>query len=343
MNKHQIFALNVLWVIVVIGSLSSLADNSTLENSSVIENSSVLPIMNETVPVIEEPVSIVENLTKNITEQVFVPVESFEVVSITPKAAEKGDVLVTISVKNTGNVELKNLIPIVIGRGFATYNAVPLKSLAVNATGKLIVNGRFADTGTILLTMRIGDELFYDSINITVPQAEIDLEKQKDDAEKKRLADEKAKQDLLDSYDKQLANLTEEYNALDERYISIKEDYDVSEITLTDLKKMIMAAQAAVASGNVDQAKINMIQATTEYKDQKNKIENAKKRPLLAKIKDNIVIISAIAGAFITLLTLYEILKKKKDSLYERIKEVKVSDDTKIVVEQKKSSRKKKK
>ena len=59
----------------------------------------------------------------------------------------------------------------------------------------------------------------------------------------------------------------------------------------------------------------------------------------MKKIKDNIIVISSIAGAIITLFALYELLKKKKEGLYQKIKEIKINKDTTIVVQKKKKGK----
>ena len=49
--------------------------------------------------------------------------------------------------------------------------------------------------------------------------------------------------------------------------------------------------------------------------------------------KDKALIISTIVGAILASFALYELLKRKKDELYHKVKEVKIDKSTKLTVE----------
>ncbi|MBW2963863.1 hypothetical protein KY363_00235 [Candidatus Woesearchaeota archaeon] len=264
-------------------------------------------------------------------------VESFDVVNVTPDKSLKGDVILSIDVQNTGNTEIKNLLPVVVAKGFSTYDTVPIKKLLPGETKTAMVSGTFDTAGEILLNIKIQDEIFHDRITITQPKAAANATD--DSAEKAR---EKAKQDALRTISAELDQLKTDFTALEQQLSDMSSDYYTSDVDLTDLRKLLMNAQSSLLAGEPDKANISTILAQNEYKDQLDTLSRAKKRPFISKVKDNALLISAIAGALIASFTLWEVLKKKKEGLYQKIKEVKINKDTKIVVQKRKPRRKKK-
>jgi len=55
-------------------------------------------------------------------------------------------------------------------------------------------------------------------------------------------------------------------------------------------------------------------------------MSNLSKVSLAAKLKDNAVLFSTLAGAIITFFTLYELLKRKKENIKEKIKSIQIKD-----------------
>ena len=123
------------------------------------------------------------------------------------------------------------------------------------------------------------------------------------------------------------------------------ENYDVSSVNLDDLKKLVRDAEAALIKGDSEQGEVSFTLALDEYKNQKIKIEEAKKikKSFTQILRENALLISTFAGSLIALFTLIEILKKKKESLYQKIKEVRVDKNTRIVVEKKQNDKQSKK
>ncbi|MDO8642288.1 MAG: hypothetical protein Q7R76_01705 [Candidatus Woesearchaeota archaeon] len=238
----------------------------------------------------------------------------FELVNVTPDDAQTGDVLLKIMIKNSGNTKLENLVPVVVARGFSTYDTIPLKSLTPFRVGELFVSGHIADAGDILLTIKINDKIFYDTIKV--------IEKESVSAQE-RLATEVAREKEIGNFTAQVAALKTNYDALEQEVREKKKGYDLSDIKLDDLKKYLLAADAAAVNRDLEKLKTNVIQARGEYVDQKERLAAAQKKSFMSVIRDNIIFISAIAGGIVTIFAGYELLKKKQQGIVEKIKEIK--------------------
>lgn len=340
--EYTAFTILILALILSGMVLAQEAGNTTNETTSgdditLEDNSTTYAETEQATEVTSE-----ENITyTNDTEQIPLPVqisyvESFEVVNVTPDKALKGDVILNIDIQNTGNVELKNLLPVVVAKGFSTYDTVPIKKLSPGDTKTAMVSGTFDTAGEILISIKLQDEMFHDKITITQLQAAAINNSAADDAR------EKAKQAALKTISSDLDALKTEFTALEQQLSDMSSDYYTSDVDLTDLRKLVMSAQSSLLAGEPDKANISTILAQREYKDQLDTLSRAKKRPFISKLKDNALLISAIAGAVIASFTLWEVLKKKKEGLYQKIREIKVNKDTKIVVQKRKPRRKKK-
>ena len=100
---------------------------------------------------------------------------------------------------------------------------------------------------------------------------------------------------------------------------------------MTDLKKYLRDSRFSLTTGDVDRSRASISQALKEFEYEKNKLENAKplKQNLVEKFRGNLVLISSMAAAIITLFTFYELLKKKKESITKKITEVKITFEKK--------------
>ncbi|MBU0461770.1 MAG: hypothetical protein KJ574_04250, partial [Nanoarchaeota archaeon] len=256
----------------------------------------------------------------------------FELANITPRKTNKGEVLFSIQVKNTGTVQLKNLIPLIVGRGFSSYDVMPITTLNPGQTGTAMVAGQLSEAGEILLTIRINEKIFYDKVTVDVPTTTVDPEELK--------AQEEAKKTALEVLQQQLDDFKARYESLEAQLRSKKVDYDTSDVKLDDLKKYLMSAESTLLTSDVEKTNISLLLAEREFEDQNEKLANASKKPFLARIKDNVVIISAIAGAIITIFAFIELIKKQKQGLSQKIKEFKVNKDIKITVTKEKDKTK---
>jgi hypothetical protein len=255
-----------------------------------------------------------------------------------PNQFKVGDAQFNIQVQNTGNVELKNLIAVVSGKGFSTYDVIPIDRLKAEEKSYIIVMGNFKDAGEISLSIRINDKVFSKKVSVSDPNAaaiqeNITQTKEKEEADKKEL-------EVLAN---QLNELVSKYKILEKELENKTENkYDVTNIKLDDLKEFLRNAQSSIIQKDIDQSKVGIALAQSEYEDLNGKLSDADiiKTSISSLLKDNAVLISTIAGSIIASFSLFELLKKKKDHLYETIKEIKINKDTKVVVEKKHRSKK---
>jgi hypothetical protein len=229
---------------------------------------------------------------------------TIEIRNFFPTSISIGDIQLNINVKNIGSSELTNLGAFISGDGFSSYDVVMVDSLLPGEKSYIIVNGNFKKSGNINLTIKINQEIFYKTVSVLDSSINISL-KNKEFGE----------------------NISNEFGVLKNNYailesaVSTKkiEGYDVSGISLVDLKGLIRDAQAFILEENFIKAQVKINLAIDEHDSLKLKLENVKKISLSAKLKDNSVLFSTIAGAIITFFTLYELLKKKKENLKETI------------------------
>jgi hypothetical protein len=226
-----------------------------------------------------------------------------------PKQFKVGDVQFNIQLMNNGDYEINNLIAVVSGRGYSTYDVFPIESLGSGEKDYIFINGNFKETGNITLTIRIRGDIFYQNVSV-VSDENLD-EKQK--------ADEQRKEILL-NLSNDLQDLEQKYNSLEDE-ISNKSDnnYDVSKVNLDDLKKILRDAQLDILTESIGEARINLNLGQQEYSDQKNSLDRASKIPLIQRTKDYAVVFSAIAGALIMFFTLSELLRRQGESVFSAV------------------------
>jgi hypothetical protein len=271
----------------------ALAENETLNDSV---------IMNET------NVSISLNETINVTN---VSTASIAIKNFLPMETKKGDVQLSINVQNLKSETINEVYAYVSGDGFSSYSVVPIDSLKPDEKSYILVSGNFKKAGSINLTIKVNQETFYQVVNVLDDSASSSV------------------------YNAELAsNLSKELSALKNDYAELESDvqtkksegYDVSGVVLSDLKVMLRDAQANLLSENLIQTKVKIDLAREEYLSQSVKMNNLSKISLAAKLKDNAVLFSTLAGAIITFFTLYELLKRKKEHLHEKIKSINIKD-----------------
>jgi hypothetical protein len=262
--------------------------------------------------------SIVLNETANLSindslsfNQIIVPNKSVDIKGFFPSSVKVGDVQLNINVQNLGDTELTSLGAFVSGDGFSTYDMIPIDSLKSGEKSYILVSGNFKKAGEINLTIRINQDVFYRVVNVTDSSA------------------------VLAQMNKDLEDrVTADYNILKQNYSDLEsavklkksQGYDVSGVGLTDLKSFLRSAQENILAKNFNEAAIKIGLAQDEYNSQVSNLDGVKKISLGQKLKENAVLFSTLAGAIITFFTLYELLKRKKEHLSEKIKSIKVKD-----------------
>lgn len=264
----------------------------------------------------EEPAVTVEEPGVTPPPEEIPEIVDFKLINFTPTETKQGDAMLSIDVENTGNTPLSNLIPVIVARGFSTYDVVPINDLGPGELGTAFVSGNFNQAGGILLTIKINDKLFYKQIEVESLQALPDTEKIK--------AEEEAKQKALNDSKAKLEDLRQKYEMLENESSRKKNSYDLSQVNLENLKRYMMDAESSLISEDAKKAEISLALGFTEYADQKYRLSNAAKKPFLQKIKDNLVLISGIAAAIITLFSFYELMKNKHKTIYKKVTEIKI-------------------
>jgi len=284
--------LTILFLCLVFMFNFVFAENVTVNDSLIVNES----IQNET------------NLTTNVSN---ISTVSVAIRHFLPAEAKKGDVQLSINVQNLKSEVISNVYAYVSGDGFSSYSVVPIDSLKPEEKSYILVSGNFKKAGNINLTIKINEETFYQVVNVLDDSAGAVA----------------YNTELALNLSKEIAILKNNYSALElEIQTKKKEGFDVSGVVLSDLKVILRDAQANLLSENLIQARVKLDLAQEEYLAQSVKMKSLSKVSLAAKLKDNAVLFSTLAGAIITFFTLYELLKRKKEHLKETIKSIHVKD-----------------
>ncbi|VVB80015.1 Uncharacterised protein [uncultured archaeon] len=294
----------IRFIIVAFALMFFFASVYALENDSIVMNNTSNSTVND---------SISANQTNQTTPIVTaVQQRTVDIKGFFPSNVKIGDAQLNINVQNLGDTELTSLGAFVSGEGFSTYDMIPIDSLKSQEKSYILVSGNFRKAGEINLTIRINQEVFYRTVNATDSSAVL----------------VQMNKELEDRVNRQYADLKENYTTLESAVSSKKgEGYDVSGISLSDLKSLIRSAQENILSSNFNEAAVKLGLAQDEYETQSAKLLTLNKISLGQKLKDNAVLFSTLAGAIITFFTLYELLKKKKENIKQTIKSIKIKDE----------------
>ena len=238
-------------------------------------------------------------------------VSEIEITKFFPKEVKLGEVQFNIQIKNNKNEIFENVFAIVRGAGFSTYDVTPIEKLGPYEKDYIFVNGKLENSGEINLSITIGKNIFYQKITV------IDVGEKQQQNEK-----EKESQRFVDIL-QELEILKENYTELEVEISEKKEDnYDLSGVNLEDLKEYLRDIESNAFRKDLQGAEISLSLAKEEYFYQKNKVDNSRVIPLIQRLKENAVVISAILGAILAFIAVSEILKKKGQSTYHTIRRV---------------------
>jgi hypothetical protein len=247
-----------------------------------------------------------ENIT--ISENISTP--KLILTNFMPREVKMGDVQFNLQVKNNQNETATNIIAFVTGAGFSTYDMIPIDSLATMDKSYIFVYGNLKQAGNITLTIKINEDIFYQNITVINP----DIDRQKLEEIQKEQEIEQEIKNISDS----LAVLKQNYSSLEALYEEkARQNYDVSLVNLDILNNYLHNIQANILVRNVEDAKVNLNLAYEEYSTQKSKLDKADKIPLIALLKNNVVLFTTFAGAILTFFALFELLKKKRKEVKE--------------------------
>mgnify|MGYP001604000728 FL=1 len=226
------------------------------------------------------------------------------IIKFFPKEVKTGDIQFNMQIQNNLNETLENIAVFISGKGFSTYEIIPIEKLTPLERDYVFINGNFKESGNIILTIKINSEIFYQ--NVSVIDTGIKIENDK----------EFLKREILRNLSIELDNLKKKYVALELELSEKKEKgYAISNVNLEDLKKYMRDAESGIITEDINSAKANLKLAQDEYSYQKEKLDSAKIVPIITRIKENAVLISTIIGALLALFALSEILNRQTKSV----------------------------
>ena len=258
-----------------------------------------------------------ENETANQTsENVSAPAQKILLTNFMPKEVKIGDVQFNVQIENNQNETAENIFAFITGKGFSSYDITPISSLEPGEKDYVFVFGNLKEEGEINLTIKIGNEVFYQVIAVINPNSG-------DQSKLEEIQKAQEKEQQIKNISDQLDTLKENFAILENELIDKTDDnYDVSHVSLSDLKGYIKAIQIDISTGNVNDANLNLNFAYEEYSTQRTRLDNAEKIPIVNRLRNNIIIFTTFAGAILTFFALYELLKKKKENIAEISKKI---------------------
>lgn len=338
MKKIALFYMVLIALLIAVHAEENITDNSTVENLSLITTPEPTPTPEASpsptpTPTEEANITPVQATPPPSASPTLPPspteppkVTDYAMTKFAPTSVDKGDVLFNVEINNTGTVALENLVPVIVARGFSTYDSIPIQKLEPGEKDTAIISGAISSEGNILVTVKVGNKVFYQTITVQATKP----------ADETNKVDTETKLALT----QELADVKAQYLALEKELSEKSEKYDTGTVNLDSLKNYVMEAQTNLYSDDLIKANVTLLNAKTELDDQKNKLENSQKKPFLDKLKDNILIISAIAGALLTIFSFYEILRQKQKNIVQKIHEVKITKETKVFLKPKKKGKK---
>lgn len=275
---------------------SNDSTNESSENQTMVTNTSELNVLENSTTQGEE-----EN---GENQSISVPlVTDFTMVGLSSSTNSTGDAVLRIEISNTGTAPIEDLVPIIVARGFSTYDVAPLPFVAPGEKGTAIVTGSFSIPGDIVVTVKVGDKVFYDTISLS--------DTKKREEEKARELEEAQTKEALKVLQGQFEILKKATKEAETQYEEKKDSYLLNEVSFTSLKKYIAETQSHLLSSEAKLANISLALAREELNDVTEKLTTAQKRPFTQTLRDNLLPISGIAAAFMTIYSLYELIKSK--------------------------------
>ncbi|MFC1722626.1 hypothetical protein ACFL0V_00650 [Nanoarchaeota archaeon] len=273
----------------------SVEGNETLE-ITLVDDGADLPENSENETVVVEDDLVEEGPEESGLEELeeSEPVEqSVGLIDVRPGNVLVGDVLMKVTLQNTGNVALEDISLVIVGTGFTSHDVAPIAVLEPEEEAEVLVAGHFSKAGDVLLTIKWEDMRFYETIEVVSPtRAEVQATKEAEEKE-------------LEVLQVEVEALIDLYDALGEAVYEKHESHDLSQVQLDDLRRYIFNAETALNSKESDQANISLMMAKREYQDQKGKLDKAPELSFATKIKTNAQVIGAILGTIIALITLF--------------------------------------
>lgn len=247
------------------------------------------------------------------------PIYDADLVDFFPKKVDVGDNQLNLYVENAGNRRLENIVALITGEGISTYEVLPIEELDPEQKSYIIARINAKESGVIQLSIKILDDTFERKLVVRDPAADATAIAQQRDEERRK--------QRLAAAGSTLANLTAQYDGLEEQFYAKKnQGFDLSGIDLKDAKTYFRDAQASYAKSDVDQTEANLVLLQDELDDLRMLLAGAQKpeQSFGQWIKDNstfVITFGYILGIIISLFTIIELVKKNKAALAEKIEQ----------------------
>ena len=230
--------------------------------------------------------------------------EDISIEKILPESADIGVAQVNILIRNTGNVDLKNISAEISGDGILTLEKIAIEALVsgdkdytftkiraskagvIDLVVKLYVNNELKDT--IVRQLNVLEE----KVNVTIAAPEFNI-----------------------------TELTNELDKLKEQYAKLEQDYqnkklegypvDIVYDKLKETSNYINDAQSYLVEEDYKKVKVDLRIINDNLDILVDELKNAKKqeKTLTDKIKANMIYIGSIAAAIVSILTAFSLVR----------------------------------
>ena len=335
--KKKIFYF-AAFIILVNFTMFALAEDgiSNETNSSAeadISNISSETAVDEALDAANESTSIVCDETKcdegcvlcsdnKCHEQEFACTEELSIEKIFPDSIDIGITQINALIKNTGNVELRNISIALSGEGISTLEKIPIESLASGNKDYTFIKIKAAKSGAIDLVVK----LYVGSIlKTTLVKPLIVLEE---------------KAEAVNTTKVNATELTNNLNRLKERYIKLEQEYqnkklegypvDILYDKLKETNDYIKGAQLYLVEEDYKKVQLDLTMIKEGIDSIENELKNIKKTEITFtdKVKGNMIYIGSIAAAVVSIFTAYGLLRSSvnKHKIMELHKKIKFKE-----------------
>lgn len=241
---------------------------------------------------------------------VVAPIWDHTLVKSLPGDVHIGDSQLNLLIQNSGNQNLTNLNAIITGDGLSVYTQEPIKMLAPGDSKWILAWINTKKSGRIPLEVKVIDKEFRINLNVIDTEANIQA--------KKTQAEVVARRRKASEIQGEISNLSDVYEAFQRDY-SVKDskNYVLAGIDLSDAKRYLRTAQEGLAKDDLEEASANVVLLNTELNDIRGKLMAAQPKPRtwIDILRENLPYISALVGALVGGIAVYEKVKTKSQEL----------------------------
>ncbi len=333
MNKN-IFYL-AMFIILVNLALFALAEDGILNETNASTETDIPSetVINETPDAANESANLVCDEAKcdegcvlcsdnKCHEQEFACAEELSIEKIFPESIDIGVTQINALIKNTGNVDLRNISIALSGEGISTLEKIPIESLASGDKDYSFIKIKAAKAGAIDLVVK----LYINNILKTTLVKPLTVLEEKTEA--------------ANATKVNVTKLTNNLNGLKERYTKTEQEYqnkklegypvDILYDKLKETNDYLKDAQFYLVEEDYKKIELDLIMIKDNLDSIENELKNIKKKEVTFtdKVKGNMIYIGSIAAAIVSIFTAYNLLKGSvnKQKIMELHKKIKLKE-----------------